>query len=367
MERHTIKPRDNFLERIEGSGLVWSDDYWDDTAYYSFNSNQIAEIEKATEECHQMFIEAGDFVINNDLFDDFGIPEHAREMIVETWNNEPPCLNYGRFDFGYDGVNPPKLFEYNCDTPTSLLEASVIQWDWKTDVFPNLDQFNNIDAKLISRYNSLGVKEIHFGYVNDEVGEDPVTVAYHMDCAQRAGIKPIMLDMNDVGYTNEFVDADENPIQNFFHLYPWEWMITEEFGVQIPYSDILWLEPAWKMMWSNKAILPILYKLYPDSPYLLKSSFDNDVGSNYVKKPILAREGANITIHTDKIKDLYSEGRYNTETCIYQEFYSLPEFEGKYPVIGSWCMDGYAVGMGIREDGLITGNKAKFRPHVIRD
>jgi glutathionylspermidine synthase len=72
-----------------------------------------------------------------------GIPEYLFPAIRTSWDSEPPALNYGRFDFGFDGTGDPKLFEFNCDTPTSLLEAAVIQWDWKEDVFPSLDQYNS--------------------------------------------------------------------------------------------------------------------------------------------------------------------------------------------------------------------------------
>jgi Glutathionylspermidine synthase preATP-grasp len=41
---------------------------------------------------------------------------------------------YGRFDFSFkDGV--PKLLEFNADTPTTLVEASVAQWFWFQDLF----------------------------------------------------------------------------------------------------------------------------------------------------------------------------------------------------------------------------------------
>jgi glutathionylspermidine synthase len=35
---------------------------------------------------------------------------------------------YGRFDLAYRGDGPPKLLEYNADTPTALFEAAVVQW-----------------------------------------------------------------------------------------------------------------------------------------------------------------------------------------------------------------------------------------------
>src|SRR5260370_36731608 len=58
------------------------------------------------------------------------------------------------------------------------------------------------------------------------------------------------------------------------------------------------IEPVWKMLLSNKGILPVLWELYPCHPNLLYASFDRpgEVDS-WVKKPLLGREGANVTMH----------------------------------------------------------------------
>ena len=36
----------------------------------------------------------------------------------------------GRFDLAWDGVNDPKMLEYNADTPSILLESGPIQKEW---------------------------------------------------------------------------------------------------------------------------------------------------------------------------------------------------------------------------------------------
>ncbi len=47
------------------------------------------------------------------------------------------------------------------------------------------------------------------------------------------------------------------------------------------------------MVLSNKAILPVLYELFPDSPNLLRAGFE-PIGDTYVVKPIYSREGSNV-------------------------------------------------------------------------
>ena len=56
------------------------------------------------------------------MFGLFGIPPEFEEVIVRSWDDDWPCI-YGRFDLAYDGIHPPRLLEYNADTPTSLVEV----------------------------------------------------------------------------------------------------------------------------------------------------------------------------------------------------------------------------------------------------
>jgi glutathionylspermidine synthase len=89
---------------------------------------------------------------------------------------------------------------------------------------------------------------------------------------------------------------------------------------------------------------------------------------SWVKKPLLGREGANITLHRPG-QDLETEGDYGEEGFIWQEFAPVKSFDGMVPVIGSWVIghqEGNAAGgMGIREsDTPITGNTSRFVPHL---
>lgn len=57
-------------------------------------------------------------------------------------------------------------------------------------------------------------------------------------------------------------------------------------------------------------------------------------------------------------------GGYGEEGFIYQQLALLRDFGGKYPVLGSWVIDGESAGIGIREtDTLITDNYSRFVPH----
>ncbi|MET3438882.1 glutathionylspermidine synthase family protein [Sphingomonas sp. 1185] len=380
MIRQSLTPRHDWQAKVEALGLIWHEGrerpYWDESACYRFTRAQIDRIEAATTELYRLFLAAGDAVVSEPaLLSRFGIPPVFHDPIREAWDAEPPGLNFGRFDLGFDGQDAPKLFEFNCDTPTSLLEAAVVQWAWKEECFPRLDQFNSLHEALVARWAEIAPDlpaTLHVAHVADLAGEDAITAAYLRDTAEAAGITTVPILMERIGWHHDdhcFVDEGDMRIEALFKLYPWEWLVHEDFAPHLldnlARGDMLWIEPIWKMIWSNKAILPVLWDLFPGHPNLLAASFAIPDG-DAVAKPLLSREGANVSIR--RAGDIIAEtkGEYGEEGYVYQSLYRLPEtVPGCFPVLGSWVVDGAAVGMGIREDGLITSNTARFVPHVI--
>jgi glutathionylspermidine synthase len=129
-------------------------------------------------------------------------------------------------------------------------------------------------------------------------------------------------------------------------------------------DNVNWLEPPWKALLSNKAILPLLWELFPEHPNLLPASFQVPASGDYVQKPIFSREGANIQVFAAGQLRLATDGPY-TGPSVYQQLCELPCFDGKYPCIGSWIVNGWSCGVGIREDdSLVTGNLSRFVPHL---
>ena len=375
MKRVPINPRNNWQTAVEkiGFGFHTTDiPYWDETVYYEFSMDEILFIEKATAELWDLCLGAVQHVIDNKLYTNFGIPSSFIPMIEKSWDEDHPSI-YGRFDFCYKN-GEVKLLEFNADTPTSLYEAGIVQWFWLQDFDKKKDQFNTIHEKLIAYWKYL--KEflhtgpLHFTCLKETL-EDLTNTEYIRDCAMQAGIETKLVFIDDIGWDenqNVFLDLENQPIKNMFKLYPWEWMVNDQFGNNIlsDKNKIMWVEPAWKMILSNKAILPILWKLYPQCPYLLPAYFDGDKLKDYVKKPILSREGANIQMVKNNLTLQQTEGDYGKEGFIYQDLCTLPNFSDNFPVIGSWIIGQAPAGIGIREaTSLITDNKSRFVPHMI--
>jgi glutathionylspermidine synthase len=118
------------------------------------------------------------------------------------------------------------------------------------------------------------------------------------------------------------------------------------------------------MILSNKGLLALLWERFPWHPNLLPTYFDRDrMGDAYAKKPLLSREGANITIVTPQAVSM-TPGPYGESGYVYQAYAPLPEFDGWHPVIGSWIVGDEPAGIGIRESTeLITDDNSLFVPH----
>lgn len=375
MERIKISARNNWQKAVEnlGFGFHTTDvPYWDETAYYSFSLAEVEQLEKATKTLWELCLTAVQHVIDNKLYNQFKIPENYIEYIEKTWNDDAPSI-FGRFDLCYKN-GKIKMLEFNADTPTSLYEAGIVQWFWLQDFDKNKDQFNSIHEKLIAYWKYLKVYlqpgKLHFTCLKETL-EDLTNTEYMRDCAIQAGLETKLVFIDDIGWdndNNQFVDAEDETIRNIFKLYPWEWLATDDFGNNIlkDTNETFWIEPSWKMILSNKAILPILWELNPDCEYLLPAYFNDNEMKDYVKKPILSREGANIEMvkHYGTVEK--TDGEYGAEGFVYQQLFELPNFDDNYPVIGSWIIGQEPAGMGIREaNNLITDNKSRFLPHLI--
>ena len=383
MRRETSVPRPDWKERCEAAGFGYhSMDgvYWDESACYAFSAGQVDRLEAVTEELHRLCLVAVEVVVKEKRMAQFAIPEPFHPMVADSWQRGDPAL-FGRFDLSWDGEGEPKMLEYNADTPTALLEASVVQWHWLEDVRPRADQFNSLHEKLIERWRELkgaAAAPLWFACVKDNA-EDFGNTEYLRDTALQAGWDARALWIEDLGWDDSakrFVDLDDAAAERIFKLYPWEWMVREAFAPHLLLQTAHWIEPAWKMLLSNKALLAVLWELNYGHPNLLPAYFTpSRFAGEYVKKPLLSREGANVTLNR-RLGVVREPGGYGAEGWVYQGYAPLPGYaiasgpdspsgaEKRYPVIGSWIVGDAAAGMGIREDDSpITRNTSRFVPH----
>ena len=383
MRRVASQKRPDFAHRAAEIGFEFAEidgeTYWDESAHYAFTLREIEDdIETPTEDlgalCRDL---VGKAVRDDAVLRKLAIPQHAWDLIAESWKRDDKSL-YGRFDFSYGGAGPAKLLEYNADTPTSLFESAIVQWQWLRDLVDrsampdHADQFNSLHEKLIARWKDLAPGAfLHLACMQDSV-EDSGTIAYLADCAIQAGLDTMQIGMGDIGFLmDRFADREDRAIENLFKLYPWEWMFADEFGKSPAMKMTRFFEPPWKAILSNKGFLALLWEAEPNHPNLLPTFFESDhradaLGERYARKPLLSREGANVTLYEGAHILARTSGDYGAEGYVRQALFPLPDFDGFRPVIGSWLVGDEPAGMGIREDrSAITSNRSRFVPHVI--
>lgn len=373
MQRLATPPRPDWRDHVERDlGFVFHTidgaPYWDETACYRFTAAQVDEVEAATGELEQMGLELVDRVVRAGAaaYERLRIPRPAWAAIEQSWKAREKNL-YGRFDLRYDGEDPPQLLEYNADTPTALFEASVVQWDWLEALWPGRDQFNSLHEKLIEAWKhfGLGRTRVYFAAVKNHA-EDGGTVEYLRDTAVQAGLDTARIAIEDIGWDGwRFLDLDNKRIEALFKLYPWEWIVGEQFGRHLLSGAARVIEPAWKMVLSNKAALALLWEMAPGHPNLLPTALDpGAIDGAVVRKPIFSREGANVQVIEAGRVVAETGGHYGAEGFVYQAHAPLPAFDGCYPVIGAWVVASQPAGIGIREDATaITRDSSRFVPH----
>ncbi|WP_288797416.1 glutathionylspermidine synthase family protein [uncultured Arsenicicoccus sp.] len=387
MRRVPSKPRTGWRETVESQGLVFpvtvrpdgtERPYWNENAYYELGAAEVDQLEEATEQLHGMCLEAARHLASGAM-GPLGLPEGSLRLAQASLDAGTPSL-YGRFDLRYAGVDegPPRLLEYNADTPTGLLESAVVQWFWLEDTHPDRDQWNSLHERLVAAWQDLATRltqPVWFAHHEGEAtGEEWMTVTYLRDTAEQAGLATQGITMGQIGYNEAaeyFVGHEAQMLRTCFKLYPWEDMLREPFGRWVeprpnPMYGTTWLEPPWKVLLSNKALLAALWHLYPGHELLLPAYLDEPHGlTEWVAKPLHGREGASIRVHAEGIEH-EQPGGYGAEGWCYQQWCPLPQLDGNKVVLGSWVVDGRAAGVGIREsDGWITDDDARFVPHLI--
>lgn len=377
IRRHSIQPRPNWEKIVSESGLTFhtfeGKPYWYESAYYDIPNSLVSALYEAAESAHQLCLHVVDEIVANERWAECGLPPDVGEAVCESWRRQKSQYLYGRFDFLLTKSGEIKLLEYNADTPTSLLEATVIQEEWAQAVKSGAKTESGVWEALVEQWKMLidqGLPQPVL-FVCEPFAEDMVTVGALEQTAVQAGLQTDRAFIEDLGWdakSRQFVGADNLPIPSCFKLYPWEYMLREQFGYSLERNQFStqWIEPMWKLLLSNKSILAHLYRADPLNPALLPAFFDGPNGmTNYVLKPFFSREGESVVLLLDG-QEIREPGAYDDELKIYQAFADSIELDGNYPVFGVWMVGEKACGIGIREsDSRITTNLSRFVPHVV--
>lgn len=340
---------------------------------------------EATNSLYEMYCEAAQNVIDNKRYEELGIPAELIPMIEHTWENDNHWHLYGRFDLsgGLDR-SPIKLIEFNADTATCIPETAILQWaSLKANGLENSEQFNTLYEALVNNFIDLKSKNrqkepaILFTTMAG-FPEDDANVTVLSEAAKAAGFAVEFSNIENVEFSEDegiFKSNDDGTFTRYdfwFKLVPWEFIAWDEPELVkiltnlVTNEKVVIVNPAYTLLFQSKAILKVLWEIYPYHPLLLNTSDKPLYMRKNVEKAILGREGANINIISPDGKFLDSRGGdYNEQKTIFQEYTDfVKDPEGRHYQAGVFFA-GEACGLGYRRGGEIIDNKAQFCGHIV--
>ncbi|MBD3791227.1 MAG: glutathionylspermidine synthase family protein [Campylobacterales bacterium] len=378
---------------LESLGFVWHTDS-DESSYIADELVVIDPMEaeayyEAGNTLYEMFIEAAQHVIDNNLFHEIGIPFNLVEIIKESWENEVHWHLYGRFDLagGIDG-KPIKLLEFNADTPTALFETAIIQWAMlKQNDMDEESQFNGLYEALVENFQRLvTLEESVEAFEENYEGWKFLFTSIRGNAEEENTVRLLQHIASEAGYITEFAYIDEIEFSEeeglffngenyelWFKLIPWEDIALEESDLAMLLTDIIKnqkaiiFNPAYTLLFQSKGILKILWDLYPNHPLLLESSFEPLQGQKQVGKPVFGREGGGVAIIDEKGTELEKiSSEYENHKMLYQAYTELPTDTEGFSYQAGVFYAYEACGLGFRRGGMILDNMAKFVGHIVR-
>ena len=320
-------------------------------SFVDLTEEQANKLWYAADQCMYILDTALGYIIETKKLSALGIPEYLHEVITYTYKNyETHPYMLGRFDFSFT-ESEIKLIEFNADTPFTLpetyLQYAILE---KEGMDPDSHQYNTIYEELRTYYDkliSLRKNKFLFSAVNHD--EDFNNLFILMNSL-------IETDIYDhTEYTN--LCCDENSIFNYenpefsanalIKMMPFDIMTTDDVPVIKELARLVLEDknvtcnPFYALAYQSKALLKFAYDMFPESQYLLKTTFSkNDFTSEYVKKPFYGREGQNIELFS---KNYFStSGQYGNNNSVYQDLAKFDtDSEGNYYQAG-YFISGYS-------------------------
>jgi glutathionylspermidine amidase/synthetase len=355
----------------------------DQYKYLCIGETALRDVKRATNELHGMFMRATNFVLDDAALQaKFNLPAVLWPRIRQSWSNRRNQMITGRFDFSVSDRGL-KIYEYNSDSASCHMECGSIQGKWARHFgcTEGRDPGDHLSADLTHAWAHAGVDGV-LHIMQDRDLEETYHALYMKAAAERAGLDcKIIKGLSSLGWDDDgcVVDADGLRIDWVWKTWAWETAIdqlraecdADAENLRLhrlvdPRSrpprlidvflreEVMVFEPLWTLIPSNKAILPILWELYPDHPYLLNTQFeltDELARNGHVAKPIVGRCGHNISI-VDPNNDVLHEtaGQFHDRDQIYQELFPLPRIGDLNVQVSTFSVAGHYAGAGVRAD-----------------
>ena len=390
-----------YMAVMNGSRLTQCPD--DAGKYFMISETALAEVTRATNELHAMFMHATNYVLRNEeLLRRFNLPPALWPRIHQSWGNRSNEMITGRFDFAVSAKGGIKVYEYNCDSASCHMETGKVQSLWAVNAHCHVGRCpgDKLYPLLVKAWREVEVGGL-LHIMQDRDNEETYHALFMQRAIAEAGLtSKIIKGISSLkwGTDGEVLDADGLSINWVWKTWAWETAL-DQIRDQIADDEenlrlrktidrstmaprlvdvllrpkVMVFEPLWSLIPSNKAILPVLWMLYPNHPYLLESHFELTTSlrsAGYVAKPIVGRCGQNISLfdHNNKLLD-ETTGGFDDRDQVYQALSPLPVIDGKNVQVCSFSADGVYAGACVRTDTskIITTSSDILPLRVVED
>lgn len=343
---------------------------------------------QAVNQLYEMYVEAAQYVLDHQLWNEMGIPSNLIPLIEYSWQNENHWHIYGRFDLsgGLDG-QPIKLIEFNADTATCIPETAIVQWaSLKANGFDEAAQFNTLYESLVNQFRELKHQNRHLTptlLISTMEGfpEDDTNVQVLGEAASEAGfevafeyIEKVEFSATEGIFKQNETDGRFTRYDFWFKLVPWEYIAWDEPALAdiltslVCANKVVVINPAYTLLFQSKGMLKVLWDLYPNHPLLLAASKEILKDGLSVQKVLFGREGANVNIVSANGETLAQKtGEYFEQSSIYQAYTEFVKDTAGFSYQAGVFIAGEACGLGFRKGGKIIDNTAQFCGHMIED
>ncbi|AIZ62828.1 glutathionylspermidine synthase [Hymenobacter sp. DG25B] len=362
-------------------------------AYVAREAVQLSEAEaeallEAADTLYEMLVQAIPDPIPDDLLQLLAIPANLWAAVRHSWNDERHWHLYGRFDLAAtaEGI---KLLEFNADTATGLPETAVVQWASLVAAGQANEErqanglFEGLQGQL-SEWLALNPDLDNSLLLVHLPGsaEDETNCAILAEAARAAGFASTHVCSADAMQVS--VAGDERGVwaqvgpeqwQRFgflFKLVPWEILATEEPDLTADLTqlllsrDVIIANPTYSLLFQSKGILAWLWQVFPHHPLLLETSLQ-PLSGHHVRKPMLGREGQNVTeLKAGGQEGTAVAGEFAQQPAIYQRWAELPTDPQARRYQGGVFWAGEACALGFRRDAAFITNLSEFVPHVLQ-
>ncbi|ABR74174.1 bifunctional glutathionylspermidine amidase/glutathionylspermidine synthase [Actinobacillus succinogenes] len=385
-----------FATAMQGHCVSRTDQY----RYFTISESAHQELIRATNELHLMYLHATDKVLKDDnLLKLFNIPKLLWPRLRLSWQNRRYQTISGRLDFCMD-KNGLKVYEYNADSASCHAEAGDILNRWAVQAGLTAGKNPGADLRDVLAdcwKHSQATPLVHIMQDND-LEEDYHALFMQKSLTQAGFATQIMHGTEGLHWDirGNLLDDDDNQVRTVWKTWAWETVLEQlradagDSEVAPPIRtgypedkvrlidvllrpEVLVYEPLWTAIPSNKAILPVLWSLFPYHRYLLEADFELTDGlrkCGYARKPIGGRRGDNVQLigENGEISDR-TFGKFEAQTNIYQRLWCLPKAEEQYIQICTFTVGGHYGGSCLRSDPtrVIVGGSDMQPLRVISD